>query len=136
MSKKSSNFAAVIKTTQSFLYLKIINRLIPYRKKDAAKRPSSFLGKASNDRTLAQRRNAALRANVLFSPSLTKSPPLRESRRGSSYLIISQPMYGCSAAGIRIPSSVWLFSSSAATIRGKARAEPFKVWQRVTFLSS
>ena len=45
MSKKSSNFAPVIKTTQSFLYLKIINRLIPYRKKDAEKRPfSAFNG--------------------------------------------------------------------------------------------
>ena len=42
MSKKSSTFAPVIKTTQSFLYLKIINRLIPYRKKDAEKRPFSY----------------------------------------------------------------------------------------------
>ena len=63
MSKKSSNFAAVIKTTQSFLYLKIINRLIPYRKKDAAKRPFSFLAKA---RTISR---AVLLILIIFGPN-------------------------------------------------------------------
>jgi len=42
ISKKSSNFAAVIKTTQSFLYLKI-KQTNTLRTKDAAKRPFSFL---------------------------------------------------------------------------------------------
>ena len=28
-----------------------------------------------------------------------------------------------------MPSGVWLFSNRAAMIRGKARAEPFSVWQ-------
>jgi hypothetical protein len=52
------------------------------------------------------------------------------------YCIMSQPMYGCNAAGMRIPSGVWLFSNKAATIRGKANAEPLSVWHNVTFLSS
>ena len=27
-----------------------------------------------------------------------------------------------------MPSAVWLFSSKAATIRGNAKADPFKLW--------
>jgi hypothetical protein len=43
------------------------------------------------------------------------------------YLIISKPVYGTNAAGMRIPSGVWLFSNSAATIRGNANELPFSV---------
>ena len=44
-----------------------------------------------------------------------------------SQSIISNPVYGTNAFGIRIPSGVWLFSSKAATMRGSASAEPFRV---------
>lgn len=39
----------------------------------------------------------------------------------------SKPQYGTKALGIRMPSGVWLFSNKAATMRGKAKAEPFSV---------
>lgn len=50
------------------------------------------------------------------------------------YFIMSKPQYGINAFGMRMPSGVWLFSSKAATMRGKANAEPFKVWQSSVFL--
>ena len=50
------------------------------------------------------------------------------------YFIISKPQYGTNAFGMRMPSGVWLFSSNAATMRGKASAEPFNVWQSSVFL--
>ena len=43
------------------------------------------------------------------------------------YFIISKPVKGTRTAGIFIPSGVWLFSRSAATILGRARALPFSV---------
>ena len=42
-------------------------------------------------------------------------------------VITSNPMYACNALGMQMPSSVWLFSSNAATIRGKASALPLRV---------
>jgi hypothetical protein len=51
------------------------------------------------------------------------------------YLIHSKPVYGTKAAGIRIPSAVWWFSNNEATILGKAKALPFKVWANCVFPS-
>src|SRR5664280_2307774 len=51
------------------------------------------------------------------------------------YSIISNPVYGINTLGILIPASVWLFSSIAATIRGKASALPFSVCARRVCLS-
>ena len=50
--------------------------------------------------------------------------------------MMSKPVYGCSALGMRMPSGVWLFSSRAATIRGRASAEPLRVWQSSVFFVS
>ena len=44
--------------------------------------------------------------------------------------MIEKPVYFCRHSGTRIPSGVWLFSSRAAKMRGRARAEPLSVWQR------
>ena len=62
--------------------------------------------------------------------------PLSNISGSSDQSIISNPQYGTSAFGIRIPSGVWLFSSKAATIRGRANADPFNVWQSSVFLSA
>ena len=43
--------------------------------------------------------------------------------------MMSKPVYFLRHSGTMMPSGVWLFSSSAATMRGRARAEPFSVWQ-------
>ena len=51
-------------------------------------------------------------------------------------LMMSKPVYFLRHSGTMIPSGVWLFSSSAATMRGRASAEPLRVWQSLIFLSA
>ena len=43
------------------------------------------------------------------------------------YLIIENPVYGCNASGMLIPSSVWKFSIIVARTLGNARELPFNV---------
>lgn len=52
------------------------------------------------------------------------------------YLMMSNPQYFTRASGILMPSGVWLFSNRAAMMRGRARAEPLRVWQSSFFLPS
>ena len=52
------------------------------------------------------------------------------------YFIRSNPVKGTSAAGMRMPSGVWLFSSSAATMRGRASELPLRVWANWIFRSA
>ena len=74
-----------------------------------------------------------------YSPKrhLTHSDILREAIPHCCYFataafqsMIEKPVYFCRHSGTRIPSGVWLFSSRAAKMRGRARAEPLSVWQR------
>lgn len=48
----------------------------------------------------------------------------------SYQFMIEKPVYFCRHSGTRIPSGVWLFSRRAAIMRGRASAEPLRVWQR------
>ena len=43
------------------------------------------------------------------------------------YLITENPVYGCNALGMLIPSSVWKFSIIVARTLGNARELPFNV---------
>ena len=52
------------------------------------------------------------------------------------FIYSTPPIYGTSTLGSLIPSGVWLFSSSAATMRGRASELPLSVWASCVFLSA
>lgn len=67
--------------------------------------------------------------------TLDETKGFKKSLDVYAYPIILNPVYLCSAFGMRMPSGVWLFSKRAATIRGSASEEPFRVcasWIRLS----